>query len=186
MSEQKTVAGNQNETSPTFQDEPSGAPPPVDENLSVNLLRFNIFQRRKWDGITYAILYIVVPVFSTLVTLLNIQNTERALAYCYLTILISIANCIYDASGRWRKKQPFLNLKLTIIIVMNILIGLYCFFEFLMILVGGNFAYRFDWFLAFYLVAVIVAVFDFVLCFSGDFAIKTPVDKVAEREAVHS
>ena len=75
------------------------------ENFFVNLFRFNIFQHRKWDAIFYTLLYIVVPVFSTVVTLLNIQMAERALAYCYLTILISIANCIYDAAGRWEKNS---------------------------------------------------------------------------------
>lgn len=78
------------------------------------------------------------------------------------------------------KKQPFLNLKLAIIIAMNVLIGLYCFFEFLMILIAENFAYRFDWFLAVYLVAIIVALIDFAVCFYEDLAIKTPIDKVAK------
>ena len=150
------------------------------EKFSVNLFRFNIFQHRKWDAIMYFALYIVVPVFVTIVTLLSIQNSERALAYCYVTIFISVANCIYDALGRCIKKQPFLNRKLAIIIVINTLIASYCVFEIFMILGGGKTTYRFDWILAIYPVAIIVALVDFVLCFIEDLAIKTPIDKVAE------
>ena len=150
------------------------------ENFFVNLFRFNIFQHRKWDASIYIVLYIVVPVIITIVTLLSIQNSERALAYCYVTIFISVANCIYDASGRCKKNQPFLNRKLAIIIAINALIAIYCIFEVFMILGGGKTTYRVDWILAAYVVVIIVALVDFVLCFSEDLAIKTPIDKVAE------
>ena len=156
------------------------------ESFFVNQLRFNIFQHRKWDGIAYTVLYIIIPVIITIVTLLNINDSERALAYCYVTIFISIANCIYDASGRWQKKQPVLNRKLAIIIGINALIGLYCIFEVLMILGVGNTTYRCDWILAIYLVVIIVAFIECVLCFNEDLAIGPPVDKVAKREAVNS
>ena len=150
------------------------------EKFSVNLFRFNIFQYRKGDGVAYTFFYIVFPVIMTLVSLLNVKDSELAMAYCYLSIFISIGNCIYDASGRCKKNQPILNRKLAFVIVINVIIGLYCLFEIIMILNSGNTAYRRDWILAFYLLAVIVPLVDCFLCFYGDLAIKTPIDKVAE------
>ena len=64
----------------------------------------NIFDFRKGDSIAYFALYVLVPVIITWVSLKTLSTDDVSIIYCYMTILISALNSIYDGANRWNSK----------------------------------------------------------------------------------
>lgn len=60
----------------------------------------NIFGFKKLDGAAYLAFYILIPVIVTIASLNVLSSESIAMAYCYMTILISSLNSIYDAGNR--------------------------------------------------------------------------------------
>lgn len=89
------------------------------------------------DGLFYIILYLVLP---TIITIFSLKFSSpvagdeieaeimaaryASMAYCYFTISVSAAGCIYDAACRW-EKESFKVIKLSIIIVVSLIIFFY-------------------------------------------------------------
>lgn len=136
----------------------------------------NIFRFKRWDATTYAILYIVVPVLVAFASLLTLPTEYSAAAYCYFSIAISAANCIYDACSRWESNISSLrNAKLGSIIFVSFIALSYSFFQFIVILTGKTLAFRYDQVLLFYLLAVLIASLDFIALFAKDMALFTVI-----------
>ena len=61
-----------------------------------NSIENNIFHCNKGDGVAYLVLYIIIPVLITALSLANMSKTDEiAEIYCYISIMISAFNCIY-------------------------------------------------------------------------------------------
>lgn len=89
------------------------------------------------DGLFYIILYLALPIIITSFSLKSLSPVVgeeieaeilsarySAIAYCYFTILVSAAGCIYDAACRWEKKSIKV-IKLSIIILVSLIIFFY-------------------------------------------------------------
>lgn len=76
----------------------------------------NIFEGRIGDDTAYFAFHVVIPIVITTVSL-SVPSTEPiSNIYCFVTILASIFNGIYDAGNRWRpNERSRRNLKLSII-----------------------------------------------------------------------
>ena len=64
------------------------------------MFQSNIFYYRKGDGAAYLVFYIFIPVVVTAVSLLAFPENNISMVYCYVTILVSALNSIYD-SAMW-------------------------------------------------------------------------------------
>lgn len=129
----------------------------------------NIFRFRSWDGIMYAILYILSPIFITWISLRTLQDDLVVAAYCYFSIMISAASCFHDALGRLdSKKKSVKNMKLKLILMASAIAFSYGFFQFLAISIGKTLEFRNDVVLYLYLPAVAVAAIDVIALFGRD------------------
>lgn len=130
----------------------------------------NIFNFNKVDAVAYLALYILIPCFVTSLSLLDYPNEIREIIYCYLSILISALNCIYDASNRWIAKKSLKNGKLFLIIIGSFTIAGYCILVIFSILLVEQGWIRCDYFLLIYFLVVIIAIIDIVCCFTKEIA----------------
>lgn len=136
----------------------------------------NMFRFRTWDGVLYTILYILVPVFMTWISLYTLKNDLLAAAYCYFSIMISAANCLYDAFGRWDKKiKSVKNIKLALIIIACFIAFAYGLFQFLVISIGQTLELRNDAILCMYFIAVAIVALDIIALFGRESYIATTV-----------
>ena len=124
----------------------------------------NIFDLRKADAIAYLFFYILIPCFVTILSLQNDPSSTNEKIYCYMSILISAFNCIYDAFNRWVNRISLKNGKLFIIIISASIIVVYCIFIILGILIVENGQYQCDYLLLSYLFVVLIAMIDIVCC----------------------
>lgn len=126
----------------------------------------NIFDFKLGDSIAYAVLYLFLPVIITVTSLIAFPENTASAAYCYVSIMISAINAIYDNALRWlpKEKATFKNIKLLIMLIPNTIIAGYALFEILAILATQNIAWRFDGILLVYFIAVLVAFSDFFEC----------------------
>ena len=132
----------------------------------------NIYNHRLTDCMLYLILYIIIPIIITGVSLYSLDNSVAPAVYCYLTIFISAANCIYDAINRWKHdEKSVINTKIVIIILFTGIVFVYCIFEIISILILEKVEFRFDCFLWAYFGAVIVVLIDIASCFAKNLAI---------------
>ena len=54
-----------------------------------NSIENNIFHCSKGDGVAYLVLYIIIPVLITTLSLANMSKTDKvAEIYCYISIMI--------------------------------------------------------------------------------------------------
>lgn len=140
----------------------------------------NIFDYKKFDGVAYLVFYILIPVIVTVVSLEVLSTEDIAVAYCYMTIMISSLNCIYDAGNRWNSgNKSIRNTKIFLMCISNVIICAYCFCVIMYILIGLDIEkmYRCDWILLTYFVVIAIAIYDIVGCFAKDMALKVCIEQ---------
>lgn len=144
-----------------------------------NMTRENMYNFKKGDGVAYCILYILIPVIITYVSLSKITgNDETSIIYCYITILVSVLNSMYDGANRWdSKNRSFRNTKLFIILFFNAIIAVYCIVVVLCILISSDLSCRRDMILFVYFGAIAVSFYDMAVCFFKDMALRNCVGK---------
>ena len=142
--------------------------------MSGNGVHNNIYNYRKADGILYMIFYVIIPVTVTALSLYFFPEEETAAAYCYITILVSALNCFYDACNRWiSNERTVVNTKLAVMIFSLTVVAVYCLFEVIYILLSKEANCRMDWILCIYFITIIMALVDFVLCFTPEMALRS-------------
>lgn len=125
----------------------------------------NIFQEKKADGMAYVCLYGFLPVLVTIFSLQTHGQQLTAMVYCYFSIFINAAGCIYDGCSRWEQERPcFKNTKLGIMITCTFLVAAYCLFVILSILCLGK-PIQWDFLLLVYAIPVFIAIHDLGVCF---------------------
>lgn len=136
---------------------------------SIQWHKENIFNFKKADGVAYLIFYIIIPCLVTVFSLLDYPSDSNARIYCYVSILISALNCIYDAFNRWVNNQKTLkNGKLFFMMIGASIIVIYCFFIIFSMLLIDNADYRQDSFLLAYFLVIVIAISDIVCCFTKE------------------
>lgn len=142
-----------------------------------NYAKENIFNYRKGDGIAYLVFYILIPVMVTAVSLKALPSEDTKIIYCYITILISAFNSIYDSANRWNSHvRSMYNTKIFLIMFSNSVIIVYCLFVIMYILVCEK-TLRFDWVFLTYFFAIIVSLHDIIGCFTCDMALRGCIKK---------
>lgn len=141
-----------------------------------NWAMYNIFNFKKYDAFLYIILYGIVPVVVTFLSLKHAADTSLKLVYCYTTILISAAGSFYDAVNRWKSNvRSFLNLKILFILVPDIIICGYCGYE-IMSYIIGEIMYPCDYVLCAYFAAILIVFTDFCMCFTREISIGNVIE----------
>lgn len=134
-----------------------------------NSVENNIFHCNKGDGVAYLVLYIVIPVLITALSLITMSKTDKiAEIYCYLSIMISAFNCIYDGANRWDKVKSGRNAKLFLIFICNVIVALYCIIEILQIFLLKKVIFKLEYIFLIYIVVIAVALYDLYICFGQD------------------
>lgn len=137
-------------------------------------INYNIFRFRKVDAVFYFFLYILAPILLTAISLwtLNADNIAKS-EYCFLTIIISAFNCMYDCFNRWDStEKSIVNTKLFIIGVSTIVIIVYCIVKCFVGLSAGNInVVHCDWILWIYLFPSLIALIDIIACFIKNMAL---------------
>lgn len=138
---------------------------PCKKWIENNIFEGNIFQERIYDGTLYFVLYIVLPIIITSVSLIALRNADvMNVAYCYITIFISSLGCIYDAINRWEQKDGSeRNRKLFIMILCLICVVIYCLVVIFAALIP-RMIIRKDVFLLAYVVSNVIAIMDAANC----------------------
>lgn len=150
-----------------------------------NWVNNNMFSFRKVDGAAYFIFYILIPVTITWISLATFPSDDIAAIYCYVTILVSALNCIYDAGNRWvAGTKAWRNTKLFWVMLSAGVVATYCVVVIFNMFMTKNTSCRCDCWLLVYIVAVIVAVIDIVGCFSADMAWKACVGSTELEEEI--
>ncbi len=137
-------------------------------------IRENIFGDSKLDSGAYLLFYGLIPIIVTMVSL-SVESLEAsALVYCYMSILISSLNCVYDSANRWKSGvKSIVNTKLFIMMGSNVVVIAYCLVEIFYMLITRTVNGRPDGWLFTYLVTVVIAVIDTISCFLSEIAIKS-------------
>lgn len=134
-----------------------------------NWRKENIYNFNNLDSFLYFVLYIVIPVIITSASLNALNNDGIAVVYCYITILISALNGIYDSINRWNSGiRSIRNTKLFIIIASNTVIGIYCTYVILNILINPNWNCRMDYILLVYFFTIVISLSDVCACVSKE------------------
>lgn len=131
----------------------------------------SIFNFRKADGIAYFVFYILIPCLVTSFSLMSYPDGHVERVYCYVSILISALNCIYDAFNRWTECRSRKNAKLFVIILGAGIITVYCFVMIFSMLLLEDDRLRHDGFLISYFLVIVIALVDIVGCFMKDIAL---------------
>lgn len=135
--------------------------------------RCNIFNYNKLDASLYMIFYLVIPILITSISIYTTLSEVVALAYCYLSILISALNGIYDAINRWKSFiKTVHNTKILLIILANGAVCVYCLYIVLYTLMKNKIPARCDLFLLAYLVTIVISAWDFWNCIANELALK--------------
>lgn len=142
-----------------------------------NWVQDNIFNRKKGDGIAYAVFYLLIPILITGISLAFLSSDQTSIIYFYVTILVSACNCIYDAANRWKNGIKCIwNLKLSLVYIFCTVVAAYCFFEILYILIAKNTNCRFDYILLIYLGVMVATLPDVVGCFGNEIGLKACIE----------
>lgn len=150
----------------------------ISSSIVENWVRENIYDFRKGDGAAYFVLYILIPVIITIVSLSELQEDGISIVYCYITILISALNSIYDGANRWKEnKKSVHNTKIFVILGSNSVVVVYCIYIIMYILITSNVKCRFDWILLVYFFSVAVSLADIIACFSKEMTLQNCVGK---------
>lgn len=133
----------------------------------------NIFEGRIGDSAAYFAFYVVIPILITIVSL-NARSTELiADVYCFVTILVSVFNGIYDAGNRWHgNEKSRRNLKLALIMLFNSVVAIYCLYVIFLALIAHDISLRCDLILLSYSGTCIIAVWDLGKSFLNGIALK--------------
>lgn len=141
-------------------------------------MRENIYDFRKGDGTAYFVLYILIPVIITIVSLSELKGDGISVVYCYITILISALNGIYDGANRWKgNKKSVHNTKIFIILGANTFVAVYCVYVVMYILITKNLKCRFDWMLLAYFFSIAVSFADIIACFLKEMTLQNCVGR---------
>lgn len=127
-------------------------------------LKNNIFNK-SGDAGAYFFFYMLIPVCVAIISLKVLSTDTAAIAYFYVTILISSLNCIYDAANRKSEKKSVRNMKLLLMKGFNVIVSGYCVFEILYLLITQTHA-RCDYILLAYLGVIIIGGIDVIYCFA--------------------
>jgi hypothetical protein len=129
----------------------------------------NIFHFRKSDASAYLLFYIVLPVTITYLSLKVLSVDISSSVYCYVTILVSTLNNLYDAANRWDYGiKTVRNSKIIFMYVFDIIVAIYCVYVIMSILIVKNLDCREDWLLYAYIVTCIIALWDIVATFARE------------------
>lgn len=141
------------------------------------LVNENIFEDKKGDGIAYNVLYIIIPVIVTVVSLKATFEDDKSIIYCYMTIMISASNGIYDAVNRWHAEEKSIrNTKLFGIGISNGIVSVYCLSVIMGILIAKQIC-RCDKILYVYGWTIIVSMCDAVSCFADNLLLIDCIEK---------
>lgn len=136
----------------------------------------NIFNFRIGDATAYLVFYIVIPVVVTYITLRVLSTDMVSGVYCYVTILVSILNGIYDAANRWNVGiKGIRNTKIFVIYLSNGVVGIYCLYIIFYMLIMHEMGPRPDMILFAYLGTCFVAIWDAASAFVKDMSLKDAV-----------
>lgn len=96
------------------------------------------------------------------------KTDKVAEIYCYISIMISACNCIYDGANRWDKGKSIRNTKIFLIHMCNGIIALYCIAEVLQMTLLGNVLVENEYIFLTYFIAIAIALHDIYMCFGQD------------------
>lgn len=140
----------------------------------------NIFDSRMGDATAYMVFYIVIPVLITLFSLHVFPTDLVSGVYCYVTILVSALNGIYDGANRWRSGiKSRRNAKIFAILVFNGIVAVYCLYVIFSVLIMNKMDCRNDCILFFYGGTCFIAIWDFVASFLKDMTLKKEIGGVS-------
>ena len=140
----------------------------------------NIFDSRMGDAAAYMVFYIVLPVLITFFSLDAFPTDLVAGVYCYVTILVSALNGIYDGANRWRSGiKSRRNAKILAILIFNGIIAVYCLYIIFSVLIMKKMDCRNDCILFFYGGTCFVAIWDFIASFLKDVTLKKEIGGVS-------
>ena len=140
--------------------------------LLKNWRKENIYNFNNLDSFLYLILYIVIPVIITSASLDALKNDGTSIVYCYVTILISTLNGGYDSINRWKSGiRSIHNTKLFIILVSNVVIGIYCTYVIFNKLINPSRNCRMDCILLVYFFTIAISLSDICACVSKEMAL---------------
>lgn len=139
----------------------------------------NIFNFKIEDATAYFVFYVVIPIIVTYISLKVFPSDITSGVYCYVTILVSILNSMYDGAGRWRSgTKSRRNAKIFAIWVCDAIVGVYCLYVIFSVLIMNNMNCRQDWILFTYGGAVSVVLWDMGTSFLQNITLKKEIGGV--------
>lgn len=137
----------------------------------------NIFNSKNSDAVLYLVFYLFIPIVITYISLRTFSDNIVSGIYCYVTILVSALNGIYDATNRWDgTAKSVRNTKIFMIFLSNGVVAAYCVFVVLSVLISQSMVCRCDWILLAYGGTCLVSMWDFVGAVSKNLAIREVVN----------
>lgn len=131
------------------------------ENKTNGKINANIFDGKMLDSSLYLIFYVIIPVIVTVFSLIEFPTETVPGIYCYVTILVSGLNGIYDASNRWRSQEKSRrNGKILAIGICDVVVVFYCFAVIISALIASSVNFRWDWILLVYIGTIVIVLND--------------------------
>ena len=135
----------------------------------------NIFDSKNTDAALYLVFYLFFPIAITAISLWTFPDNVVSGIYCYVTILVSALNGIYDATNRWNGAvKSIRNTKVFIIFLSNGIVAAYCFCVILFALLQNRIC-RCDWLLLAYMGTCVVSIVDFSAAISKNIALREEI-----------
>lgn len=135
----------------------------------------NIFDSKNTDAALYLAFYLFFPIAITAISLWTFPDNVVSGIYCYVTILVSALNGIYDATNRWNGAvKSIRNTKVFIIFLSNGIVAAYCICVILFALLQNRIC-RCDWLLLAYMGTCVVSVVDFSAAISKNIALREEI-----------
>ena len=135
----------------------------------------NIFDSKNTDAALYLVFYLFFPIAITAISLWTFPDNVVSGIYCYVTILVSALNGIYDATNRWNGAvKSIRNTKVFIIFLSNGIVAAYCICVILFALLQNRIC-RCDWLLLAYMGTCVVSVVDFSAAISKNIALREEI-----------
>jgi len=128
------------------------------------------------DATAYMVFYVVIPIIITFISLRVLTTDLVSGIYCYVTILVSVLNGIYDGANRWRSGiRSRRNAKIFAIWIFNGIVAVYCIYVILSVLIIKKTDCRNDYILLSYIGTCFVAIWDFVASFLKGVTLKKEI-----------
>lgn len=135
----------------------------------------NIFDSKNTDAALYLVFYLFFPIAITAISLWTFPDNVVSGIYCYVTILVSALNGIYDATNRWNGAvKSIRNTKVFIIFLSNGIVAAYCICVILFALLQNRIC-RCDWLLLAYMGTCVVSIVDFSAAISKNIALREEI-----------